>query len=316
MGTVLTPFPAARYRLDFTIASPLHLHDYAGSALRGAFGRALRQSVCVTRQPDCKACMLYRSCVYPEIFAPPPVEHRLQKFAQIPAPYVVEPPAWGARTYAVGETFSFHFVLIGRALRHLPIAVHAWQRALGHGIGPEDGTARLERVALCNADAAQVVYDAAQGQVREHTATLSPPPALAESVTLEFTTALRLQDSHGKALGDSSVDARRLLIGLAKRVSLLDEFHGTATRAPDFPAPDFPALVAATAKVSEERRLRWRSSTRYSSRQRQEMELAGLVGHWRLDGDLAPFWPYLHWGQWLHVGKNASFGLGQYRLLN
>ena len=35
----------------------------------------------------------------------------------------------------------------------------------------------------------------------------------------------------------------------------------------------------------------------------------GLV----LIGDLAPFADLLHLGQWLHVGKNATFGLGGYR---
>ena len=33
-----------------------------------------------------------------------------------------------------------------------------------------------------------------------------------------------------------------------------------------------------------------------------------------LHGDLAPFAELLHLGQWLHVGKNATMGLGGYRL--
>jgi hypothetical protein len=42
------------------------------------------------------------------------------------------------------------------------------------------------------------------------------------------------------------------------------------------------------------------------------MTLGGLVGEWTLKGDLSPFIPYLFLGQWLHVGKNAVFGLGKY----
>jgi CRISPR/Cas system endoribonuclease Cas6 (RAMP superfamily) len=44
------------------------------------------------------------------------------------------------------------------------------------------------------------------------------------------------------------------------------------------------------------------------------MVLGGAVGSWTLAGDLAPFWPLLYLGQWLHVGKSATFGLGRYRL--
>jgi len=36
------PLELARFRLDYTVASPLHLHYYAGSQLRGAFGHALK----------------------------------------------------------------------------------------------------------------------------------------------------------------------------------------------------------------------------------------------------------------------------------
>ena len=44
------------------------------------------------------------------------------------------------------------------------------------------------------------------------------------------------------------------------------------------------------------------------------LALGGLLGRMQLQGELAPFAELLHWGQWLHVGKNTSFGLGGYRL--
>jgi len=44
------------------------------------------------------------------------------------------------------------------------------------------------------------------------------------------------------------------------------------------------------------------------------MALGDVVGEWSLCGELGPFLPFLHLGQWLHVGKNATFGLGRYAL--
>ena len=78
-----------------------------------------------------------------------------------------------------------------------------------------------------------------------------------------------------------------------------------------------PAAAAAAERLRDERQLRWFDWTRYSSRQQQEMALGGVVGAWRLNGPrdaLASVWPWLWLGQWLHVGKNASFGLGGYQL--
>ena len=78
-----------------------------------------------------------------------------------------------------------------------------------------------------------------------------------------------------------------------------------------------PAAVALAEQVDDERQLRWFDWTRYSSRQQQEMALGGVVGQWHLHTNadtLEQLWPWLWLGQWLHVGKNASFGLGGYRL--
>jgi hypothetical protein len=307
----LNAFPAARYRLDFEIVTPLRLPDYAGSALRGAFGHALKRSVCVTRAPDCKACALYRSCAYPAVFAPPaPEHHAVQKFSEIPAPYVIEPPPWGARTYAPGESLAFNLVLVGGALKHLPLAIHAFARALAHGIGAQAGSARLARVHhLAAGDAFAPIYNAEEGRLAEHSAVLPPaPPYTPGCLSLEFLTPLRLQHN-GRPLKAAEIHPARLLMGLVKRAALLADLHGGQTL--DL---DFRALAAHAQTIRGEHHLHWRDWGRYSSRQQREMKLGGLVGGWTLEGDLAPFWPFLHLGLWLHVGKETVFGLGHYRM--
>jgi len=60
--------------------------------------------------------------------------------------------------------------------------------------------------------------------------------------------------------------------------------------------------------------LQWKDWTRFSSRQDQEMTLGGVIGEWTLSGDLEELLPWFWLGQWLHVGKNATMGMGKYSL--
>lgn len=307
--TLPASFPAARYRFDFIVTTPMPMREYAGSALRGAFGTALRQTVCVTRQPDCKACALYRSCTFPAIFAPPvPEAYAQKKYSDLPTPYVVEPPAWGERHYAPGDLYSFHMVLVGQALKHLPLIVHAWQRAFARGVGPGLGTAGLHTVSHVQPHSEHIVFQPESGDVDAHETTLPPVPPVPAAVTLDFATQVRLIQT-GKPLGVDILGVHPLLNSLVKRIALISEIHTGHT-----PGVDFRALSQAACELREQRDLHWRDWKRYSNRQKQEMKLGGLIGRWRLEGDLAPYWPFLHWGQWLHVGKSASFGLGQYTL--
>jgi CRISPR-associated endoribonuclease Cas6 len=69
------------------------------------------------------------------------------------------------------------------------------------------------------------------------------------------------------------------------------------------------------SRITCEAHLHWRDWTRYSSRQQQEMSLGGVVGTWNLYNLPPALWPALWLGQWLYAGKNTTFGLGQYRLL-
>lgn len=305
-----TPFPVARYRFTFEADTPLHLPDYAGSTLRGAFGGALRRVACLTRERDCKPCALYRTCPYPQIFeTPPPEQHALQKFSQIPNPYVIEPPAWGKRHYLAREKFNFDFVLAGRARQQLPLVILAWQRAFQHGVGKGDGTATLVLVEQTDRQDAHPIYSKEQPVIAGHE-TGAPLPGLdgTKTITLNIETPLRLQ-ANGKPLGPDILKPRDLLVGLVRRIALISEFHA------DTPLPlDFAALAKQAETIHDSKNLKWLDWTRYSSRQQQKMSLGGVVGKWQLEGELAPFLPFLYLGQWLHVGKNATFGLGKYQL--
>lgn len=305
--------PVARYRFDFTVADNVHLPEYAGSMIRGVFGRALRRLACMTRQSDCKSCPLYRTCVYTSIFeTPAPEAHELQKFSQIPNPYVIEPPQWGARLYEPGERLSFSMVLIGRAREQLPIIIYSLKRGLMRDIG--HGRAELSSVTLINPespDHGRIVFSKYSSELEEHdnAVSLSLPRLGSErSLLLRFTTPLRLQNN-GRALAD--ITPQVFFNALIRRANLLMSLHAGITLTDDFP---YMAGLAQTVELSP--RWRWKDWQRFSSRQHQAMKLGGLVGECLLTNIPDEFLPFLFMGQWVHLGKNATFGLGKYEIQN
>lgn len=53
---------------------------------------------------------------------------------------------------------------------------------------------------------------------------------------------------------------------------------------------------------------------RYSTRQKQNMNLIGVKGKIRFTGNISLFLPLLYVGQFTHLGKHTTFGMGQYKL--
>ncbi|UDM39646.1 CRISPR system precrRNA processing endoribonuclease RAMP protein Cas6 [Acinetobacter haemolyticus] len=49
---------------------------------------------------------------------------------------------------------------------------------------------------------------------------------------------------------------------------------------------------------------------RFSNRQKQQIQLQGLIGTYELSGYLDPWLPLLEFGQTIHLGKNATHGWG------
>ena len=316
-----TPLPLARYRFTASVQQPLALPEYAGSLLRGQFGAALRNVACMTRQPTCPGCPLLQTCPYTRIFeAPPPDkgQHALQDFSQIPNPYVMEPPTPGARVLDADDEFQFHLVLVGHAVEQLALVVFALQRALAQGLTRARVPADLLRVDWLDAHTGVLVVPAAPNAGAALTPALSQgargqtDQGQGTAITLHIHTPLRLQQQ-GRPLGVGQLTPRALIAALARRSALLMEFHagqngwGEAAR----------AVTHLSETLTDTRDLHWFDWTRYSSRQQQEMTLGGVLGRWTLHGSadvLTALWPWLWLGQWLHVGKNATMGLGGYTL--
>ena len=302
--------PLARYRLHWRALTPTQLPDYAGSMLRGAFGHALRRVACLTRQKDCTGCPLLDTCAYSAVFAPPARPNTLQRMSQTPAPYLIEPPAWGPRRLETGDDWRFDLVLCGRALAELPLITLAFRQALERGIGPGDGRSQLTAIDHETGDTHRTVYRPELSRFDAHIPAIPalPPGTTANEITLHVHTPLRLQEN-GRALPPNRLTEQALLMAAIRRAALMQTFHGAGT--PDW---DFPGLKRIAETITGNKHLEWKDWTRRSARQQQTMQLGGVTGTWTLRGDLSPFLPALHLGQWLHLGKETVFGLGHYRM--
>ena len=309
--------PLARYRFTFRLHAPLRLPDYAGSLLRGQFGASLRRVACMTDAPSCEGCPLRATCPYPAIFeAPAPAEHAMQNFSHVPNPYVIEPPPFGTRHVEAGGALQFCVVLVGRAVTQLPLVSFPLQRAVEGGLGRERAAGALETIEWEEVSgdgpvAFVPVWQAGDAAIAAHDARLPlpTPTSPASRLTVAIHTPMRLQQQ-GHPVRPHALTPRKLVADLLRRITLLAEFHADRAGL----VPDVHALVRHADSLAHQPALRWQDWSRYSSRQQQEMTLGGVVGAWTLEGDLAPLFPWLWLGQWLHVGKNATMGMGGYHL--
>src|ERR1700753_237323 len=90
----LTVLDVARYRLQLRAREATTLPPFLGSTLRGAFGHALKRSVCIMRPRDCERCLVADRCIYPYLFETSalPGLPRQGGYRQAPHPLVLLPP--------------------------------------------------------------------------------------------------------------------------------------------------------------------------------------------------------------------------------
>jgi hypothetical protein len=284
-----------------TVAWP----HYAGSTLRGAFGRALRKAACITRQDSCTGCPLRSSCAYGVVFDPAaPAQPLHPSFKDGLPRYLVQAPALGACQLTAGQTQSFALLLMPGTQAHHDLVKHAVRSAI---------ETELFKPGLFELLHTQSKQDAAPAIDAVPNASVTPGQGTLGQVTLRWLTPLRLQQQGKPVFKPQQLDAPGLLRALQRRQLQWFQLSGHPAPAPDTQAQ----TAAANACTLDTHQLQWHDIQRHSGTQNQTLPLGGLIGGATLSGPslaLHQLLPLLQLGEQLHVGKETVMGLGRYSL--
>ncbi|MFZ4502974.1 MAG: CRISPR system precrRNA processing endoribonuclease RAMP protein Cas6 [Methylovulum sp.] len=301
--------PIARFIFEFSYEGSVQLPDFTGSTWRGALGQALKKTICVVRHTDCEACMLYANCAYPYLFETPLPIHaqKMRLYTKAPHPFVIktlfqEQPA--------PQRLWLGLHLFGDSYRYLPYFIHALERAGNYGMGKYKQIFSLETVATLNEhQQSEIIYSTKNKRLSPIKPSLMVIPACPTQVRIHLQSPLRAKVN--EACSVPKTFSFSVFFGqVLRRISMLSYFHTQHALDTDFAYLTNQAKTIALTDID----LNWQDWRRYSSRQQTAMNMGGLVGSFTLSGELHEFWPYLWLGQWTHVGKGTSMGLGIYTI--
>lgn len=309
----------ARFVFNAKALNRFRLPTYKGSTFRGGFGNNLKRTVCINRNGDCDKCILQSKCTYSYIFETRPLQDSKGKNAltDVPRPYVLVPPDTGKDVFDAEDLFEFSIVLFGKAIDYLPYVLFVFQQLGEHGLGRAKGRFYIESVKNERLGEEIEIFSSKTGCIKgnihvyssenfhylyEDLIAINP-----KEMTIELVTPFRLKiDGH---LRDDFTffDFFRNLLN---RLYFLARFHcgGDSERS------HRELLELSKGVEINGRNLRWHDWIRYSSRQKTEMYMGGVVGTFTISGNLVPFLPFLKVGEYAHTGKATSMGLGRYRI--
>ena len=127
-------------------------------------------------------------------------------------------------------------------------------------------------------------------------------------ITISLVTPLRLRFEGNIT---DSIEFHVLIRNLLRRISSLSYFHCDEKLELDFKG----IIERAKAVKQTASDIKWFDWKRYSTRQEEWMSLGGVVGAVSYEGALTEFMQLLRLGEYIHVGKGTSFGLGKYEIM-
>jgi len=308
---VLSHIKVSSFLFHLEPIEPIELPPYKGSTLRGAFGHCFKKVICVLNKKDCNICDLKSCCVYMYVFDTklPKKAKMMRKYETIPHPFVLTPPLTKKRVFYPEEKIEFSLTLIGKARQYLPYFVYTFKKMGEIGIGKAKGRFRLKEVLSLNGDKYTKIYDANEGTLKEFEDTyvsFGKGKGL-EKIALKFLTPTRIKYS-GRFV--SELEFHILIRALLRRISALSYFHCGKELDLDYKG----IIQSATTVKSLRRKLFWYDWQRFSNRQNTHMKMGGFMGEIEFEGDIERFYPLIALGEYIHVGKGTSFGLGRYEI--
>jgi hypothetical protein len=307
------------YQFTIQALNTIDFGGFNGSALRGGFGDVLRKLTCHTGLTDCTGCPSFRNCPFTRIFniAPPENDPHFKSETQVPRPFIID--AMKEKALSHGQIANFRIGLVGRANEDLPYFVVSFQQLGKLGIGRGRGKFKLLSVSSIDPlhnSLPVCIFDADKNLLSP---SIAHPIQIVDLLSKEKSTdisAIRLvfdSPAHLNRKGQAPQeppDFEVLLRSVLRRYSDLASLYGEGR--PDI---NYKELVDNSKVIKlTNSNIKYQVSRSYSQRKQAITPLAGITGSLDFSGNMSPFMPYLIFGQWLHIGKQATFGMGQYHL--
>ena len=285
--------------------------------MRGGFGNIFKKTVCMNSAWECDKCLLQEKCVYSYIFETPLPQNLLEKskfkLKRPPHPYVLEPPNTSKIEYNHNDELAFNLILIGRGIEYLPYFVFIFEELGKKGIGK--GRGKYELLRVDNEEGGRI-YEF--GKLSDNFKIKSFQDIINEynfaesknyqQVKINFLTPVRVV-----LRGELTIkfDFKLFVTSLFRRISWLSIIH--CNKELEFNYKGF--ISYANDIKTKEINIKWYDWERYSSKQDTRMKLGGFVGNITFEGDLKEFLPFIKLGEYIHIGKQTSFGLGKYEIV-
>lgn len=302
-----TSLDVVKLRIAIKYQSSGAISRNLANTFRGGFGAALRHVVCHLKKDTCADCLLKNACAYGYIFETPvPEDTRvMRKYAHAPHPLIIIPPKRNLRLVTQGQQETIELRLIGKAAAYLPFVILAFDRLGESGLGYSSVNFSVENLAD---DAGDVIYRKSEHKIHKDPSVTSlavcPGKTSHGVFTIHFTTPTRLKIDGSTNRMPTFFD---VVSSLCRRTMLLSYFHCGGSGEPFHGAfldktDDVELIKSNVTRIDNKR---------FSSRQKREIPMDGVMGSLTLRGDYGFFLPLLKAGELVHIGKNTIFGFGQ-----
>lgn len=307
--------PFVKFVLKAKAQEQIFLPEFKGSTFRGAFGITLRRISCFQRQAECKTCLLRNKCAYSIVFEGNcEIEKEnffnLKSIEERPRPFVIEPPLTEEKVFNEKERFNFSIILFGNSIQYSIHILYALIQLGQSGIGKNRGKFIVENIST---EDGKIVYKAGENKINFEKVKVKRNVRYKfpdkKYLKLKFLTPTRIKKAgHLTEKLEFSLFIKNLL----RKISILTYLYTDKTN-----KKNFKNLILKAKKVKIVKSdLQWLDWERYSTRQKEKMKLGGFVGEILYKGTFKEFIPYILLGQYTHIGKNCTFGLGKYEVVN
>ncbi|MEN3013935.1 MAG: CRISPR system precrRNA processing endoribonuclease RAMP protein Cas6 [Endomicrobiia bacterium] len=306
------------YRFTIKFEDQLKLLTYPGNILRGAIGSVLKETCCINKKTkECDECIVKPNCVYVYLFESYPKEI-LPNFGatkDLPRPFVLEVDHT-KNLYQPQEEFEFNLILFGKATQYIPYFILTFENLSKKGIGTKNNRTKFQLTEVKNFFD-EVVYsqDRILRNLNSHV-TLKQlldkfdTKTYRNEITLNFLSPTRIKEQ-GLILKEPQFIS--LFRAVYRRLLAILYFY--CDQEIKF---DYKMLTKKAKNVKiKNNNLTWSKWFRYSKRRKIVMELSGFIGKitYQTEESLEDFLPFLILGQYTHIGKNCTFGLGRYEIV-